>query len=123
MIEGQVNDALEAVVRLVIQGPTGRTREIEAVVDTGFNGFLTLPAVLGEELGLNRFGSGSARLADGSVLRFEVHTVFVEWGGRRRYVNSYTTGNKPLIGTQLLHRHSLYSELVEGGRVAIDARG
>lgn len=123
MIEGKVNDALEVVVRLVVQGPTGRTREIEAVIDTGFNGFLTLPAALGEELGLTRFGSGTARLADGSVLRFDVHTVLVEWNGRMRFIKSYTTGNSPLIGMQLLHRHSIYADVVEGGRVAIDAQG
>ena len=42
MIEGVVNAAHEAVVALHLQGPEGRTGDIEAVVDTGYSGFLTL---------------------------------------------------------------------------------
>ena len=48
MIEGVVNANLEAVVTLSLQDPSGRTREVEAVVDTGFNGYLTLPPMLME---------------------------------------------------------------------------
>ena len=43
MIEGEVNAAYEAVVTLPLQDPEGKARDIEAVVDTGYNGFLTLP--------------------------------------------------------------------------------
>ena len=119
MIEGRVNAALDAVVRLSIRGPSGETREVEAVIDTGYNGFLTLPPALVMELGLPLFDRVWAFLADGSEARFNVHTVFVEWDGRRRYVKADATGKKALIGMELLHRHSLYVEVAEGGRVAI----
>ena len=52
VIDGVVNAALEAVVSLTIQGPSGQSRDIEAVIDTGFNDFLTLPPPLVAELGL-----------------------------------------------------------------------
>ena len=45
MIAGVVNSAYEAVIILPLQGPAGQTREVEAVVDTGFNRFLTLPRI------------------------------------------------------------------------------
>ena len=122
MIEGRVSATFEAVVRLVIGGPSGRMREVEAVVDTGFNGFLTLPPALVKELGLPYVYQGEASLADGSQLRFDVHAVFVEWDGRRRYVKADATGNKPLVGMSLLHGHSLFVEVVEGGRVVIEGR-
>ena len=42
VIEGAVNAAQEAVVGLRVRGPSGRTRDVRAVVDTGFSRFLTL---------------------------------------------------------------------------------
>ena len=119
MIQGRVNSRFEAMVRLVIRGHSGRTREVEAIIDTGYNGFLTLPTTLVEELELTWFGRGEGFLADGTKSTFSVHTVFVEWDGRRRYIQADVTGNKPLVGMQLLHRHNLYVEVAEGGRVVI----
>ena len=43
MIEGAVNAAYEAVVTLPLQGPRGRTRDIQAVMDTGT---LSLPTAV-----------------------------------------------------------------------------
>ena len=63
MIEAFVNDNLEAVVTIPLLGPAGQTREIAAVVDTGFNGYLTLPPTIVAELGLSVVGDGEAILA------------------------------------------------------------
>ena len=63
MIEGVVNDAYEAVVALSLQGPAGQVQDIEAVIDTGYSGFLTLPATLVTELGLAFAYVGRAFLA------------------------------------------------------------
>lgn len=49
MIVGQVTRDLEAVARIVVRAPGGRQLLVEAVVDTGFNGFLTLaPATIAQ---------------------------------------------------------------------------
>ena len=64
MIQGVVNAAYEAVVSLTLQGAEGRTQEIEAVVDTGYTGFLTLPPMLVNELGLPFAYVGRAFLAN-----------------------------------------------------------
>ena len=70
MIQGVVNDAHEAVVTLSLRDPTGRVRDIEAVIDTGYTGFLTLPTTLVTEIGLPFAYIGRAFLAnDMSELR------------------------------------------------------
>ena len=50
MIEGVVNAAYEPVVVLDVQGPSGQASEIEAIIDTGFTGFLTVTPALATEL-------------------------------------------------------------------------
>jgi len=41
MITGIVTVAREAVISLTVHGPNGQAQEIEAVIDTGFDGSLT----------------------------------------------------------------------------------
>lgn len=67
MMTGTVNALREAVLRLVVLGPGGREREVEAVIDTGYNGSLTLPPYLVAELGLPFRVRSSATLGDGST--------------------------------------------------------
>ncbi len=74
MIEGVVNAAREAVIALIVRGPAGRTLNIEAIIDTGFGGFLTLPPALVAELGLSLEGIGRATLATAARSRFRTTT-------------------------------------------------
>jgi predicted aspartyl protease len=43
MIKGRVNTYWEVLVPLPLCGSQGEEHAIEAVIDTGYNGFLTLP--------------------------------------------------------------------------------
>ena len=122
MIEGMVNTRYEAVVALPLQGPQGEAHDVEAVIDTGFNGFLTLPDSLVTDLELPFITTGRARLANGEEVEFSVHEVTVLWDGQARYVEAAVTGSTPLIGMRLLDRHNLNIEVEIGGRVNIQAR-
>lgn len=86
MIEGRVNARLEATLSLDVQRPGGRSRTIEAVVDTGYSEFLTLPSDRVGELGLTRKHQGSARLADGSEIAFDVYDAELVWDGQIRCI-------------------------------------
>lgn len=68
MNEGAINAFYEPVVPLSLRGATGLTLDVEAVVDTGYNGLLALPPPVVTELGLTHGGYGEASLADGSVV-------------------------------------------------------
>ena len=122
MIEGVVNDAYEAVVALSLRGPAGQVQDIQAVIDTGYSGFLTLPATLVTELGLPFAYVGRAFLANDDEVTFDVHDVTVLWDGLPRSVKADATGSTPLVGMLLLDRHNLNIEVESGGRVVIRSR-
>ena len=121
MIQGVVNADYEAVIPLIVQGPSGQSREIEAVVDTGFNDFLTLPAELAAELGMVYRNRGQMILADGSEVTFDVYRVTVLWDDELRQVYAYAADATPLVGMRLLRRHTLNIEVESGGPVVIQA--
>ena len=122
MIQGVVNASHEAVVTLSLQGPDGQAQDIEAVVDTGYSGFLTLPTTLVAELGLPFAYVGWAFLANDDEVAFDVHDATVIWDGQPRHIRADATGSTPLVGMLLLDSHDLNIEVVNGGRVVIQAR-
>ena len=121
MIEGAVNSHFEAIVPLSLQGPGGRLEAVEAVVDTGYNGYLTLPPSLVARLGLRRRSHGQANLADGSVAHFDYYGVSVLWDGNMRDVDAGEIDSSPLVGMRLLYEHDLEVRVRIGGRVTIQA--
>ena len=122
MIEGMVNAAYEAVIPLSLQGPAGQARQVEAVIDTGFTGFLTLPPSLVAELGLVFKGTSEATLADGSAVSFDAYDATVLWEGDPRVVLIDEADTTPLVGMLLLNGHNLNIDVEDGGRVVIQAR-
>lgn len=121
MIEGVVNPAREAILTLSLRGPSGQVRATDAVIDTGYDGFLTLPMPLVEELGLPFRFRGRAVLANGSEEMFDVYGVTVIWDGQPRIIEADAVGMVPLAGMLLLDAHSLYMEVSNGGRVVVQA--
>ena len=117
-----MNAHYEAVVHLLLLDSSGQARDIEAVIDTGFNGFLTLPPALVAELGLIRLGQKSLLLANGSRDIFDTYGVTVLWDRQLRFVDADEADAGPLIGMALLNNHSLYEEVEDGGRVVIQAK-
>ncbi|MCY3806086.1 MAG: clan AA aspartic protease [bacterium] len=122
MIEGTVNAHLEAVVTLPLLDSAGQVREVDAVVDTGFNGYLVLPPMLVADLGLPVVGDGEAVLADGSEAAFDVYGVTMFWDGQPRHVETGAVGVDPLLGMAMLDDHDLTIQVRDGGRVVIQAR-
>ncbi len=122
MIEGVVNADHEAVITLSLSHPTGRMLEVEAVIDTGYNGFLTLPAELVADMALPFVGPSRATLANGAVETFDVHEATILWDGKSRDIEADATGGIPLVGMLLLDGHDLSVQVRVGGRVQIEAQ-
>jgi clan AA aspartic protease len=123
MIAGTVNADYEAVIRLRVQGPSGHAPEVDAIIDTGFHGFLTLPPALVTALGLTRLSRGRALLANGSEELFDIYGVTVLWDGQQRYVEADAVDTTPLVGMSLLDGYDLHIQAADGGQVTIQASG
>ena len=121
LILGAVNAAYEAVIPLTVQGQAGQTQDIEAVIDTGFTGFLTLPSWAVVELGLPFVNTSLVTLADGSEATLNVYRVAVVWDGEPRYTRAYAADTTPLVGMRLLDSNDLSIQVRNGGRVVIQA--
>ena len=121
MIQGVVNAACEATLPLVVGNVNGQRQLINAVIDTGFNGFLTLPSTVITALDLPWIASDIVTLGNGSETLFDLHGATVIWDGRYREIDVAESETEPLIGMALLYGYKLQIEAIEGGIVRIEA--
>ena len=120
MIVGVVNQRLEAVISLRVQGPAAQ-QEVDVVIDTGFSGSLTLPTSIIQSSGLPWRSRGKVILANGAIEPFDIHSATVIWDGSPKQILIDAADTQPLIGMRLLENHDLRIQAVVGGEVIIYA--
>jgi len=118
MIVGIVR-AREALIRLRVRGLGGRQEEIEAVVDSGYTGWLTLPPTMVSALRLRWLTVSRGVLADGSTSEFDVYQAKVVWDARIREVFVDVFDAIPLVGMSLLRGYEYKMQVRERGKVTI----
>ncbi len=121
MIYGVVNLRREATLPLVVGNSSGQRQAIDTVIDTGFDGFLSLPSETIVRLGLPWTISNTATLADGSETLFDFYTGTVIWDGQYRTIDIAESETEPLLGMAMLYGYRLQVDTVEGGIVKIEA--
>jgi len=119
MITGVVTSDRQAVIQLTVRGSTGQDQEIEAIIDTGFDGWLSLPSSLIVSLGLVWRQRGRALLADGNESIFDIYEGTVVWDGQARRIPVHEADTIPLVGMSLLQGYELAVQVQPGGRVTI----
>ena len=120
MITGQVTANREAVIELEIVSQNQEIERVEAAIDTGFNGYLTLPSDLVNRLNLQLAGNRRATLGDGNTVVLDVYLAKVIWHGQEREVIVLQAEGGPLIGMSLLYGNRVILTIVNGGDVTID---
>lgn len=116
---GAVNADLEALLRLTVRDAGGQPRDVEVAIDTGFNGFLTLPPALLAALGLPWLCRQQGQLADGSVQAFDVYVATVDWDAQPRSVEVEAVDAQTLVGMALMQGSELRIHVMPGGSVTI----
>ena len=81
MITGAVQPNLQAVITLRVTGESSKSAIVDAAVDTGFNGYFTLPPSVLQELSATPYDTGTATLADGREISTNLYLVRVGWDG------------------------------------------
>ncbi len=120
---GDDDDAgLEARIPVDIVGSSGVFQTIEAVLDTGFTGAMSLPEPIIFELNLDYVGDRSVTLADGQTQLKRTYLAELLWHGQPIDVRVHMMGDKPMVGTGLLSPCHLSIDLWDGGAVVVEER-
>lgn len=110
-----------AVSQLPVVGVEGQSIQVDATVDTGFLGWLTLPSDQILALGWPWRRRGNAVLADGTKILFDTHEATILWHGQLRTIPVDVAEVEPLVGMSLLYGSDLHIHAADGGQVRIIA--
>lgn len=121
MIYGVVNSNCEATIRLVVGNQNAQRQVIDAVIDTGYTGFLSLPSEIIVALNLSWTGIDRGTLGDGSETTFNVYAATIIWDGEYRNIPVNEAETDPLVGMSLFYGYDLQMQVVEGGTVKIQS--
>lgn len=119
MIRGNVV-GLQARISVAFRVADPPDVAIEFVVDTGFEGALTLPPAAIAALGLPYLTELNANLANDDNIQADVHVATIMWNGVEREVAVLAIGRRPLLGAALLDGHHLGVDFADNGPVVID---
>ncbi len=108
------------MIEIDVMGEDNRRQSIEAVLDTGFSGYLTLPWDSIRGLGLQSAGQRAFELANGEQFEFNTYLAMVSWHERLRLVTVLESDSVPLLGAFLLWGNRVTLDMLDDGDVAID---
>jgi clan AA aspartic protease len=117
---GSVNAALEAMLPLEVMDAMGQRHSITVKVDTGYDGYLSLPPSQIVALRLPWVETVTGFGAGGGSYRIDVYEATILWDSQPRIVKVDAVNSAPLIGTAMLERHRVTIEMILGGMVTID---
>lgn len=120
MMTGRVTANREMVVELEVAGSNQTNGTVEAVLDTGFNGYLILPSDLVNRFKLQLAGNRRVTLGDGNTVVLDGYLANVVWHDQEREILVLQAEGGPLIGMSLLYGNRVTATIVDGGDVTID---
>jgi len=105
MIKGEVTEALDPVIEIGLKD--GETVSmIEAIVDTGFSGYLCLSEQWVDKLDMSFRFVESYEMANGEIITRDVFRGVIRFNGQERGVDVIlTTSDDTLIGASLFKEY------------------
>jgi len=121
MMTGVVNASGEAMLRVGVGDLATQRIVVDAVIDTGYTGNLTLPPSTITALNLPWRGSEEGVLGDGSTQMFDVYSATIIWDGEFRTIKVNESDTDPLLGVGLLYGYEVCIQTINGGTVTVKA--
>ncbi len=119
MIYGRLIEG-KAIVPVIFRLPAQPDFSLSCVIDTGFNGYLTLPPQAVSAMNLPLYSNTGVRLADGSETLLAVHVATIVWDNVEKVVLILASGYKPLLGTALMRGYHLEIDFEDNGLVSLE---
>ncbi len=119
MIVGNISAEWDLLVPIRVLDKDEYVHRFEAVVDTGFNGHLTLPPHLIQEFGPPLIREVDMVVATDMTVRVNSYDCVVLWQNQRLRIPAMEAEGAPLIGIGLLWGSLLTAEITDNGEVAI----
>lgn len=113
MMTGTITSEREAILSLTLRNGNAEVT-IDAIVDTGYNGTLTLPQAVIDTLALPSHGVRLVTLADGSETQLGLYRAVVLWHGEPRAVQALAAEGGALLGMALLYGSRLAMDVLDG---------
>ena len=123
MIRGTVFPNRQALLAVALLDPAGQFQPFEFVLDTGFDGDLSLPARTIQTLAIRRLLPSIAELADGSRTMVPTWSATALWDGERRTVSIMESEGEPLLGMGLLWGNHISLAAKDFGDLVIERMG
>ncbi len=118
-IEGRCNTALELILELHVINDQQQAILVDAVIDTGFSGAVSVPKAVVDQLNLVFARRVVGNLADGSTTLVELYFARLLCGERLVDTEIAAAGTQALIGVQFLAGQRLTADFVLDGSVKL----
>ena len=123
MIRGTVFPNRQALIAVALLDTAGQFQSFEFILDTGFDGDLSLPAQTIQTLVAVRLSPSIIELADGSRTTAHTWEATALWDGERRTVSIMESEGEPLLGMSLLWGNHIALEAKDFGDLVIERLG
>ena len=120
MIRGTVFPNRQALLAVALLDTAGQFQSFDFVLDTGFDGDLSLPSQTIQTLVAVRLSPSIIELADGSRTTAHTWAATALWDGERRTVSIMESEGDPLLGMSLLWGNHIALEAKDFGGVVIE---
>lgn len=120
MIAGRVRGEIDAVIPITVRSRLQSSLAIDAVVDTGFDGFLSLPPNSISSLALLQTAEVFVQLANGCEDKMRGFEAEVDWDETRISIEVAEVDCEPLIGMRMMRGFRLTVDVLDNGTVTVE---